>query len=236
MNKNNIELILKGIEEGDQIGGPYELAKIFSKSLEFNNGFDESDLRNRYFDWWRGNAFDTGPTYASVFNKIEKGMDPKVAVKKVHEEFGFNTAGCGPAHRATPVAGMLNIQTNQLITLAKKEAKITHYDEDAGNGSAIVIMLCRYLLEGKSFYDTQNLVSNDKDLKDSWIKLQKAELKPDGYIYNVIFSALHFIKEERTLADAIKFSGKANYCSIIFSVIKKCMTINSQERMQDGYI
>jgi len=32
-------------------------------------------------------------------------------------------------------------------------------------------MLYRYLLEGKSFYDAENLVSNDKDLKDSWIKL-----------------------------------------------------------------
>ncbi len=71
-------------------------------------------------------------------------------------------------------------------------------------------MLYRYLLEGKSFYDSENLVSNDKDLKDSWIKSQKAELKPDGYIYNVIFSALHFIKEDKTLADAIKFYGKAN--------------------------
>ena len=224
-------LIINGIKMGDQIGGPYNLAKIFSNSLKINNNFNENDLRKKYLNWWKEGAFDTGPTYASVFNKIEKGMDPKVAVKKVHEEFGFSTAGCGPAHRATPLAGMFNIPTDQLIILARKEAKITHYDIDAGNGSAIVIMLCRYLLEGKSFYDAENLVSNDKDLKDSWLKLQKAELKLDGYIYNVIFSALHFIKENKTLADAIKFSGKANYCSIIFSVIKKCMTINSHKRM-----
>ena len=52
-----------------------------------------------------------------------------------------------------------------------------------------------------------------------------------SFLYNVIFSALHFIKHEKTLADAIKFSGKANYCSIIFSVIKKCMTNNSHEWM-----
>ena len=46
-----------------------------------------------------------------------------------------------------------------------------------------------------------------------------------------LFSALHFVKENKTLEDAIKFSGKANYSSIIFSVIKKCITINSHERM-----
>ena len=224
-------LIIEGIQIGDQIGGPTELAKILTDSLTSNKRFDEQDLRQRYLNWWKSGAFDTGPTYAGVFNKIDKEMDPKLAVQKVHEEFGFNTAGCGPAHRATPLAGMLNIPTDQLSTLARKEAKITHFDEDAGNGSAIVIMLCRYLLEGKSYYDSENLICNDKDLKDSWFKLQKAKLKPDGYIYNVIFSALHFIKEDKTLADAIKFSGKANYCSIIFSVIKMCMTINSLERM-----
>ena len=224
MNKNNIELILKGIEEGDQIGGPYELAKIFSKSLEFNNGFDESHLRNRYFDWWRGNAFDTGPTYASVFSKIDKGMDPKLAVKKVHEEFGFNTAGCGPAHRATPVAGMLNISTDELVSLARQEAKITHYHDDAGNGSAIVILICRYLLEGNSYQDAQKLISKNVELKESWTKITKASLNPDGYIFNVIHSALHFIDNNKSLEDTFKFAGKANYCPIIFSVIKGCIS------------
>ena len=222
--KNYTQLILRGIKEGDQIGGPFELAHIFSKSLEENNGFNENHLRNRYLKWWRNDAFDTGPTYASVFTKIEKGIDPSLAVKTVHEEFGFNTAGCGPAHRATPVAGMLIIPTDKLINIARQEAKITHFDNDAGNGSAIVIMLCRYLLEGKSFNEAENLISNNNDLKDSWIKLQNADLKPDGYIYNVIFSALHFIKKNKTLEDTFKFAGKANYCPIIFSVIKKCIS------------
>ena len=222
--KNYSQLILKGIEEGDQIGGPYQLALIFSKSLEFNNGFDRSDLRSRYLDWWKGEAFDTGPTYASVFNKIEKGMDPKEAVKKVHEDFGFNTAGCGPAHRATPLAGIPKIPTDQIINLARQEAKITHYDDDAGNGSAIVILLCRYLLEGKNYKEAQKIISDNLELKKSWIKIKEAKLKPDGYIFNVIHSALHFIDNNKSLEDVFKFAGTANYCPIIFSVIKACLS------------
>ena len=224
MMNDYTNLIIEGIQIGDQIGGPTELAKILTDSLTTNKKFDEQDLRQRYLNWWKSDAFDTGPTYASVFNKIDKGMDPKLAVKKVHEEFGFNTAGCGPAHRATPLAGMLAIPTNQLITLAKLEAKITHFDDDAGNGSAIVIMLCRYLLEGNSFEDAENLISNNEILKESWVKLQNAKLKPDGYVNNVIFSALYFIKENKTLEDTFKFAGKANYCPIIYSVIKKCIS------------
>ena len=219
MNKNNIELILKGIEKGDQIGGPYELAKIFSKSLELNNGFDESDLRNRYLKWWRGDAFDTGPTYASVFNKINKGMEPKLAVKKVHEDFGFNTAGCGPAHRATPLAGFINITTDKLVSLARQEAKITHYDDDAGNGSAIVVLLCRYLIEGKSWEKAKSLIGFHPDLHKNWEKVKNAKLSPDGYIFNVIHSAIYFIDQNKSLSESIQFSGKANYSAILFSVI-----------------
>ena len=224
INKNYNELILKGIQRSDQIGGPFELAKILSKSLATNNAFNEDDLRSRYLKWWKTDAFDTGPTFASVFSKIDKGINSKLAVKTVHEEFGFNTAGCGPAHRATPMAGMLNIPTGQLTTIAREEAKITHFDEDAGNGSAIVILLCRYLLEGKSYQDAQQLISGNLELKKSWIKVKETDLKPDGYIFNVIHSAIHFIDKNKSLKDTFKFAGKANYCPIIFSVIKTCMS------------
>ena len=88
---NEIKLILEGVKKGDQIGGPFELSKILANSLQANNGFNKDDLTKRYLKWWKEDAFDTGPTYASVFSKIDKGMDPKLAIRKVHEEFGFNT-------------------------------------------------------------------------------------------------------------------------------------------------
>ena len=37
---DQLNLILQGIKEGDQIGGSFELAKIFTKSLKINNGFN----------------------------------------------------------------------------------------------------------------------------------------------------------------------------------------------------
>ncbi len=217
------ELILKGISQGDQIGGPLALAKILSESLKSHNKFDEEDVRLKYLKWWQSDAFDTGPTFASVFSKINKGVDPKLAVKQVHKDFGLNTAGCGPAHRALPLAGQFTIPTNQLVDIARKEAKITHYDDDAGNGSAIVILLCRYLLEGENYKNALNLIFDNPTLQDSWKKIKGANLKPDGYIFNVIFSALYFLDNNKSLADIIKFAGKANYSPIIYSVINACI-------------
>lgn len=226
IEKDYSTLILQGLRNGDQIGGPFELAKILCKSLSANKGFNEDDLRIRYFNWWKEGAFDTGPTYASVFTKIDIGIEPKLAVKKVHEDFNFSTAGCGPAHRAAPLAGSTSIPTNKLILIARQEAKITHFDNDAGNGSAIVVMLCRYLLEGKSWKKAKFLLADDKDLQESWHKVKNAKLSPDGYIFNVIHSALHFLNENKSLEEAIKFSGKQNYCAIIFSVLENLKNKN----------
>ena len=216
---NEIKLILEGVKKGDQIGGPYELSKILAKSLQANNGFNKDDVTKRYLEWWKEDAFDTGPTYASVFTNILKGYDHEKAVLKTHQDFDENTAGCGPAHRCMPLAGFIKIPADELIDLARQEAKITHYHEDAGNGSAIVVLLCRYLLEGNNINNACDKIAKNKKLKNIWKKVENAKLSPDGYIYNVIHSALHFIKNKSTLEESIKFSGKANYSSIIFSVL-----------------
>ena len=45
MMNEKLNKILLGIKSGDQIGGPYKLAKILSQSLKLNNGLYEDDLR-----------------------------------------------------------------------------------------------------------------------------------------------------------------------------------------------
>ena len=82
-------------------------------------------------------------------------------------------------------------------------------------------LLCRYLLEGKNIENACLEVSKNRELNQSWKQVENAKLSPDGYVYNVVHSALHFIKNKSTLEDSIKFSGKANYSSIIFSVLNE---------------
>ena len=215
------DIILKGIKAGDQNGGPYELSKILNSSLITCNGFNKNDLIKRYLKWWKSKAFDTGPTFAGVFTHINNGMEPDKAVKKVHVSLNGNTAGCGPAHRISPLAGFVNIPTDQLINIAREEAKVTHFHPDAGNGSAIVVMLCRYLLEGKTWEESKLLVSESNLLKKTWQCVYNAEFKPDGYILNVLYSALYFLDKDNSLENAIKFSGSANYCAVIVGCISK---------------
>ena len=40
--------------------------------IKKNNKFNKEDLCKKYLNWWKNGAFETGPTFASVFTKIEK--------------------------------------------------------------------------------------------------------------------------------------------------------------------
>ena len=222
---NFFEQVCSGLENGDQIGGPTELARILCDSIQACGTFDKHDLTKRYLRWWKTDAFDTGPTFASVFTKIDKGIEPADAVKQTHKEFNNNTAGCGPAHRCAPLAGFMNIRNNQLISLARTEAKITHYHEDAGNGSAVVVMLCRHLLEGYNLKQAEILIAKDPELRSTWEKIAQADLKPDGYIFNVLHAALHFIRKKDPLEKVFKFAGISNYCPVIVGSIRACINM-----------
>ena len=210
-----------GFQHGDKNGGPTELAKILSKSLIACNGFNPSDLVKRYYQWWNTDAFDTGPTFAMVFQKVSQGISIEDASIQVHKQLNGITAGCGPAHRIAPLAGFKDIPTNQLIDFARQEAKITHYHPDAGNCSAVMVLLCRYLIESHSWNDSKNLVSQNEELKSTWIKIQNANLNAGGYVLDVMHSAFHFLNTEDALEKSLKFAGPSNYCPVIVGIIQE---------------
>ena len=67
-------------------------------------------------------------------------------------------------------------------------------------------------IEGKSWKKANFLLADDKDLQESWHKVKDAKLSPDGYIFNVIHSALHFLNENKSLEESILiFSKKLSY-------------------------
>jgi ADP-ribosyl-[dinitrogen reductase] hydrolase len=216
---NNTEIILDGYKIGDKNGGPTELAKILSNSLVSCNGFNKNDLVKRYHHWWNTDAFDTGPTFAMVFQKLSKGYSIEEASKEVDKQLNGATAGCGPAHRIAPIAGYTTIPTNQLVDFARQEAAITHYHPNAGNCSAVMALLCRYLIEGYSWIESKKTVKQNEELKPTWIKIEKANLNNGGYVLDVMHSAFYFLDREDPLECSLSFAGQSNYCPVIVGIL-----------------
>ena len=216
---SNLKTILKGFKAGDKNGGPAELAKILSQSLIACDGFNQNDLVKRYYHWWNTDAFDTGPTFAMVFQKVSQGIPIEDASIQVNKELNGNTAGCGPAHRIAPLAAFKNIPTNKLVDYAREEARITHYHPDAGNCSGVMALLCRHLFEGHSWNESKDLVSKNEDVKATWINIQNANLNNGGYVLDVMHSAFHFLDGEDALNNSLRFAGPANYCPVVVGII-----------------
>ena len=232
MNK----LIFNRYKSGDKNGGPTELAKILSQSLSSCNGYNQSDIVKRYLNWWKTDAFDTGPTFAMVFQKVSEGMSIEDASIKVNETLQGATAGCGPAHRIAPIAAFENIPTNELVYYARKEAQITHLHPDSGNSSAVMALICRYLFKGYSWEESKNLVSKNKNIESTWTKIRDANLNNGGYVIDVMHSALHFLDRRNSLEESLKFSGSANYCSVIVGVIQEIINYNKHHKLINSLI
>ena len=216
---NNTKIILDGYKIGDKNGGPTELAKILSNSLVACNGFNKNDLVKRYHHWWNTDAFDTGPTFAMVFQKYSKGYSIEEASKEIDKQLNGATAGCGPAHRIAPIASYTKIPTNQIVDCARQEAAITHYHPIAGNCSAIMALLCRYLIEGNSWDESKKIVKQNEELKPTWIKIEKANLNKGGYVLDVMHSAFYFLDRDDPLKRSLSFAGQSNYCPVIIGIL-----------------
>jgi hypothetical protein len=65
-----------------------------AESLVACDGFNPSDILERYLAWWREGAFDTGPVSDRTFALLATEMPVQVATAQVHREFGGMTTGC----------------------------------------------------------------------------------------------------------------------------------------------
>src|SRR5882724_5472111 len=128
--------VLFGLAAGDRIGGPLRMALRLADSLATRRAFDPDDVLARYLDWWRDGGFDTGPVADDVFALVASGVAVEDAVRRVDAARGGLTAGCNPAHRSPPLALAAFLGDSELPDLARREARLTHRHDLAGDVAA----------------------------------------------------------------------------------------------------
>ena len=210
---------------GDLNGGPTQMAGILSSSLETRKGFDSDHVREAYLNWWREDAFDTGPTFAITMGELERGTSPEEAVRIAHKKLGGNSGGCGPVHRAAaPLALCPHIPTSQLAETAIREARLTHYDSVAGDVLAAVALLIRYSIDGSGGGDLARAGRGRLPVTQAALEggaIQPA--KPSGYAPDALQAAIYFLQSSTSLEEALErsitFAGPGNHCPILVGAI-----------------
>jgi ADP-ribosyl-[dinitrogen reductase] hydrolase len=204
------ESILNGVSMGDAIGGPAAMSRIVSGSVNRRRYLDVDDLVIRYLEWWKTDAFDTGPTFAMVMSRLKNGASVKSAAKEVHFQRGEDSAGCNPVHRIAPIAACMYIPTSKIAAAAREDARITHYHRHAADAAAVVALLCRHLLEGLDLDRACELVSNQEPA--AWKVINSAKIGGGGHAPDVVRTALFCLGgDEDPIELATSISGEDNY-------------------------
>lgn len=208
--QNRITGVLYGLTAGDRIGGPLRMALCLSRSLIEKRGFDLENIFSTYSNWYHEAGFDTGPTAARVFNFVAQGMSIEEVVISVDQRAQGMIAGCNPMHRAIVLACCMDIPENELLNIARQEAKLTHYHHLAGDVSATTVLLCRKLINGESLETTLN----ELDTQD-WLN---RSISRGGFAPDVFATTIHFLRSghdfQTVLANALGFAGGANYSPV----------------------
>jgi ADP-ribosyl-[dinitrogen reductase] hydrolase len=207
--------VLVGLAAGDKIGGPIRMAVRLAESLLDCGGFDPADILERYLDWWREGAFDTGPVSDRALELLAAGIATQEATAQVHREFGGKTGGCNPAHRSQPLAMLASIADQDLAGCALAEARLTHYDPLAGEVAAAVNELCRSLIRGAAWGVALQRCGSFAG--------QEGPGNYGGFAPDVLRAGLHFAGTSACFAEALErsltFAGGANYCPVLVGAI-----------------
>jgi ADP-ribosyl-[dinitrogen reductase] hydrolase len=217
--------VLLGLAAGDSNGGPIRMAVRLGKSLLQNRGFDRIDVMERYIEWYREGAFDTGVVADLVFSRVARGESFESAAKAVHLELHNRTAGCNPAHRNAPLAMCFQIDDADLVKYAFLEAELTHFDRIAGDVSAAVVTLCRQLIKGVAWHEARDISADGRlvQTKAAFRRTAMNELDQGGYAPDVLSAAIHFLDNSGGFSEALmasmEFAGFSNFCPVLVGAI-----------------
>jgi len=107
---------------------------------------DFDDLARRYGQWAAAGPKDIGNITRSALTGIEGAADARRNAEQLHEATG-HTAGNGTIMRIAPLA-FAPLGDEDLASVAREEARLTHWDEAAGDASAAYCLALRAVAVG----------------------------------------------------------------------------------------
>lgn len=210
-----------GLAAGDLIGGPIMMAMELAASLLKQNGFNRKSIEQHYLSWWKRDGFDSGPTAARVFQRVQSGSNFETAAKQVHDEFDKMTAGCNPCHRCLPISLLGAISDHNVSIFSKREACITHLHAMAGETAAAFNQLCRLLIKGSTWNEAldQAISTSHTEIRVHIERALSGSFNVSGYAPHAFATAVHFTNRgqtfDETLTQCISADRDANYVPVL---------------------
>lgn len=102
---------------------------------------DFDDLARRYSEWAGGGPKDIGNITRVALSGVSSAAEARANAEAGHEATG-QTAGNGTIMRVTPLA-FAPLEDEEVVAVAREEARLTHWDGEAGDASAALCAALR---------------------------------------------------------------------------------------------
>ena len=144
-------------------------------------------------------------------------------VRLTDKQSNGSTAACGPAHRSFPLSLCPWISYDDLFEVTMREAALTHQSPIAGQTAGIINLICRSLLQEKSWSDAITLAFATSRLHDDVSSVlfrysRSASLSTKthpAYAPTALVAALHCVSKALSLDHAITVAKELNNFSCL---------------------
>lgn len=261
INKDDINLIIKGIALGDIAGSIYE--GLYTK--------DRSDYNYIYKNMYKNGEYFTDDTIMAIATyKALKNSDYDKQYRKFFNKYpnvgygagfknwclnknakAYNSYGNGSAMRVEPIAILEN--TKDVIKEAIKSACVTHNHPEGVKGAVITAVCVHLLLKGASkedilryvskFYTEENIINPKMTLKEYNEIRTKIPIEYSVTCMHTVPLAIRCFYESRNFEDcivkAIMASMDADTCAAIAgcmaAVYYKSFNVNTTYAWENKY-
>lgn len=261
INKDDINLIIKGIALGDIAGSIYE--GLYTK--------DRSDYNYIYNNMYKNGEYFTDDTIMAIATyKALKNSDYDKQYRKFFNKYpnagygagfknwclnenakAYNSYGNGSAMRVEPIAILEN--TKDVIKEAIKSASVTHNHPEGVKGAVITAVCVHLLLNGANkedilkyvckFYTEENIINPKMTLKEYNEIRTKIPIEYSVTCMHTVPLAIRCFYESRNFEDcivkAIMASMDADTCAAIAgcmaAVYYKSFNVNTTYAWENKY-
>jgi len=195
------------------------MMRCLLESLVEKTTFNREDVVARYLAWYHTKPPDIGNTTRAALGMLEKGIPLDEISRTAHEETGGMSAGNGTVMRCAPLAARYADDAARLIAASVGDARITHWDERAASGSALLNLVLSAVLRGEQprealAWADERIADNDLGLYNpipDVAFVPEKDLNPSGFVVDTLTCAFwHFARGksfEETLVDVVNKGG-----------------------------
>ena len=202
-------------------GGPFYLkagdwtddtamAMALSVSLDQRGKIDETDLMDRFIDWWRngsysctGDCFDIGNTTSAALRRYEKSGDP------ISGSTNPSDAGNGSLMRLSPVAVRFWHDREALRDAAARQSRTTHASPACVEACTLYADMIADAIEGKGL--DQILTPEARSYasligpiaEGSWRWRHRSTIEASGYVVHALEASIWCVARSHDFESAI---------------------------------